>query len=105
MAALYHFKLCRAILVGFRNQLKKDGVCKEGFVGMLEACSEEVPATLSCYNLTSASGHVLKVQIDNDQIFKDDLNGRFPIHFGESSEEERARLFRRQGRVGVEAHL
>ena len=76
MAALYHFKLCRAILVGFRNQLKKDGVCKEGFVGMLEACPEEVPATLNCYSLTSSSGHVLKVQIENDQIFKDDLTGQ-----------------------------
>ena len=40
MAALYHFKLCRAILVGVRKQLKKDGVCKEGFVGMLEACPD-----------------------------------------------------------------
>ena len=76
MAALYHFKLCRAILVGFRNQLKKDGVCKEGFVGMLEACPEEVPATLNCYSLTSSDGHVLKVQIENDQIFKDDLTGQ-----------------------------
>ena len=41
MAALYDFKCCRAMLVGFRNQLNKDGVCKEGFVGMLEACPEK----------------------------------------------------------------
>ena len=76
MAALFHFKLCCAILVGFSNQLKKDGVCKEGFVGMLEACPEELPATLKCYNLTSSDGHVLKVQIENGQVFKDDLTGQ-----------------------------
>jgi hypothetical protein len=29
MAAIYHFKLCRAILVGFRRQLKADGICKD----------------------------------------------------------------------------
>jgi hypothetical protein len=28
-AAIYHFKLCRAILVGFRNQLKVDGCYKD----------------------------------------------------------------------------
>ena len=27
MAAIYHFRLCRAILVGFRRQLKADGIC------------------------------------------------------------------------------
>ena len=37
MASIYHFKLCRAILVGFCRQLQADGVCKDGFVGMLEA--------------------------------------------------------------------
>lgn len=43
---------------------------------MLEACPEEVPATLNCYSLTSSSGHVLKVQIDNDHIYNDDLTGQ-----------------------------
>ena len=48
MAAIYHFKFCRAILVGFRRQLKADGICKDGFVGMLEAGQEktEVMPTL-----------------------------------------------------------
>ena len=79
MAALYHFKLCRAILVGFRNQLRKDGTCKEGVVGMLDAGleREEVPATVSCFNLISSSGQVLKVQIENDKVFRDDLTGQF----------------------------
>ena len=76
MAALYHFTLCRAILVGFRTQLKQDGVCEEGFVGMLEACPEELPATRNCYSLASSDGFVSKVQIENDQIFKDHLTGQ-----------------------------
>ena len=37
---------------------------------------EEVPATLNCYNIASSDGHILKVQIENDQIFKDDLTGQ-----------------------------
>ena len=37
LAAMYHFKLCCAILVGFGHQLKSDGVRKNGFVGMLDA--------------------------------------------------------------------
>ena len=78
MAALYHFKICRAILVGFRNQLRADGVRKDGFVGMLEAGQEreEIPATVCCYNLTSSNGHVLKKQIDNDKTFRDGLAGQ-----------------------------
>ena len=28
-AAIYHFKLCKAILRGFRNQLRRDGVCQD----------------------------------------------------------------------------
>ena len=41
LAAMYRFKLCRAILVGIRRQLKSDGVCKNGFVGMLDATMEK----------------------------------------------------------------
>ena len=33
-AAIYHFKLCRAILVGFRNQMIRDGKCEVGMVGL-----------------------------------------------------------------------
>ena len=35
LAAIYHFKLCKAILVGFREQMKADGKCREGIVGMI----------------------------------------------------------------------
>ena len=81
MAALYHLKLCRAILVGFRNQLRADGVCRDGFVSMLQAGQEreEIPARACCYNLTSSSGHVLKVQVDNDKTFRDDLTGQLLV--------------------------
>ena len=78
MAAVYHFKFCRAILVGFRNQLRKDGVCKDGFVGMLESGMEgkEVPAVLPCFLLTNDKGSILKVQIEIDKVFRDDLTGQ-----------------------------
>ena len=41
MAAMYHFKVCCAILVGFRNQLTRDGKCKEDFIGMLDSLRED----------------------------------------------------------------
>ena len=50
--------------------MKKDGVCKEEFVGMLGACPDDAPATVDCF------GRVLNVQVDNAQIFKDDLTGQ-----------------------------
>ena len=36
MAAVYPAKLCRAILSGFRDQLKRDGYLINGVVGMQE---------------------------------------------------------------------
>ena len=54
MAAVYHFKLCRAILVGFRDQLRKDGTCTHGFVGLLESRTER--ETLPVYKLTDVDG-------------------------------------------------
>ena len=78
MAAVYDFKLCRAILVGFRKQLQKDGLCKDGFVGMLEATMEreDVPATLPCLLFSGENGQVLKVQVSNGETFRDDLTGQ-----------------------------
>ena len=73
MAAIYHFKFCRAILVGFRRQLKADGVCRDGYVGMLDAGQEktEVP----CYHVGYA-GQVFEVEIDGSPIYRDDLTGQ-----------------------------
>ena len=61
---MYHFKLCRAILVGFRDQLRRDGTYSDGFVGMLEAGSAKEQMLLPVFNLTCDDGQVLKVQID-----------------------------------------
>ena len=86
MAAVYHFKLCRAILVGFRNQLRCDGAYKDGFVGMLEAgqeqetlpgnCCGSVGLVDSVYELRGDSGEVMKVQIEHEPVFRDDLTGQ-----------------------------
>ena len=82
MVASYHFKLCRAILVGFRNQLRNDGVCRDGFVGMLEGSMEreDVPAVLPFFNLTNGKGASIKVQIEGGQTFKDNLTGKLLDH-------------------------
>ena len=73
MVAVYHFKLCRAIIVGVRNKSRKDGVCKDGFIGMLESGTEkqEVPAVLPCLHLTNDKGSILKVQVEGDNVFRD----------------------------------
>ena len=65
MGAVYHFKLCRAILVGFMNKQRKNEVCKDGFICMLESGMEkqELPAVLPCSHLTNDKGSVLKVQV------------------------------------------
>ena len=77
MAALNRFKLRRAIQVVFRNQLRKDGVCKDGFIGMLESGMErqELPAVLPCSHLTNGKGSVSNVQGEGDKTFRDDLTG------------------------------
>ena len=70
MAAIYHFKLCRAILVGFRRQLKADGICKDGFVGMMEA--EPIVPLLH----VGLCDHILDVEIDGGTVYRDDLTGQ-----------------------------
>ena len=73
-AAVYHFKLCRAILVGFRAQLRKDGTCTDGFVGILESRME--CDRLPVYKLTDVDGAVLHVQVEGEPVFRDDLTGQ-----------------------------
>ena len=70
MAAIYHFKLCRAILVGLRHQLKADGICKDGVVGMLEA--EPIVPLLH----VGLGDHILDVEIDGGTVYRDDLTGK-----------------------------
>ena len=63
-AAVYDFKLCRATLTGFRDQLRADGLYKDGFIGMLEDRGDR-PDLVPVLHLTDASGAVLKVQVQN----------------------------------------
>ena len=71
MAALYHFKLCRAILVGFRRQLQANGVCKDGSVGMLDAGQEKtefVPSVVPLL-LVGLGDHILDVEADGSPVY------------------------------------
>ena len=65
-------------LVEFKNQLRKDGVSKDGFIGMLESRKErqEVPTVLPCFHFTNDKESVLKVQVKGDKDFWDDLTGQ-----------------------------
>ena len=74
MAAMYDFKLCHAILAGFRDQLRHDGLYKDGFIGMMEdRCEKEL---VPIYHLTDTDGSVLNVQIEGVETYKDDLTGQ-----------------------------
>ena len=74
-AAVYDFKLCKAILIGFRDQLRADGLYKDGFVGIIEDRGEK-PELLPILQLTASDGSILKVQVSGEEIFKDDLTGQ-----------------------------
>ena len=74
MAAIYHFKLCRAILMGFRDQLRKDGTYVDGFVGLLESRAER--EQLPVYKLTDVDGAIFHVQVEDEPIYRDDLTGQ-----------------------------
>ena len=65
-AAVYDFKLCKAILMGFRDQLRADGLYKDGFVGMMEDRGD-VPDVVPVYHLMMQNGPVLKVQVQNEE--------------------------------------
>ena len=73
MTAIYHFTLCRTILAGFGRQLKHDGICRDGYVGMLEAGQEKTEAP--CYHVGYA-GQVFEIDIDGTPIYRDDLAGQ-----------------------------
>ena len=64
-------------MVGFRRQLKADGICKDGYVGMLEASQEnsEVVSPLPLLHV-GCGDHLLDVEIDGGVIYCDDLTGQ-----------------------------
>ena len=82
LAAVYHFKLCRAILVGIRKQLDIDGKTKPGDVGMLDDNFEQDPighgrAGGGClWRFECGKGYVLNMDVVRDgAVHQDDLTG------------------------------
>ena len=67
MAAVYHFKLCRGILVGFRDQPRKDCTYVDGFVGLLESRTDR--ERLPVYKPTDTDGAVLHVQVEGEPLY------------------------------------
>ena len=72
MAAIYHFDLCRAILVGFRKQMVADGKCRDGFMGMMAEPWDDMP--ILHVGMTSAD--VDKAVQNGEEVFKDDMTGQ-----------------------------
>ena len=59
LAAVYDFKLRRAMLVGFRYQLRSDRLYEDGFIGLMEGRfeSERVPVFHLTVCIEGASRH------------------------------------------------
>ena len=74
-AAVYSFKLCRAILVGFKNQLRQDGRYQDGFVGLMESFDRE-QEDFEAYRIADTSGAIFHVHVANEPVFRDDLTGQ-----------------------------
>ena len=77
LAAVYHFKLCRAILVGMRRQLDRDGKTRPGDVGMLDdgwdgECADHGG---DARQLVGRNGCVLNINMASSP-FRDDLTGQ-----------------------------
>ena len=70
-AAVYHFKLCRAILVGFRAQLQADGKVMDGNVGMIDEEMIEIP--LLHVGMTEADVKT----IQPEDVFVDAMTGQY----------------------------
>ena len=71
MAAIYHFDLCKAILIGFRNQMTSDGKCQTGMVGML--AEEDDTATVLHVGMTEAQASRAEAE---GEVFHDDMTGQ-----------------------------
>ena len=67
-AAIYHFKLCRAILMGFKNQMRRGGVCREGFVGTLNAGLEKQSMALAPMFRMTYRDHVFHANIEGARV-------------------------------------
>ena len=61
--------------MGFRDQLRCDGLYKDGFMGILEDRGEK-PDLIPVLHIGASDGSILKVQVQDSEIFKDDLTGQ-----------------------------
>ena len=75
LAAVYHFKLCRAILVGIRRQLDIYGNSRPGEVGMLGNHFEDDCVFEGRRTFVASCGNVLNIDIASSP-YKDDLTGQ-----------------------------
>ena len=78
---MYHIQFCKAILTGFRDQLRADGTYKDGFVGLMETgqqreaivvMSAEIASeegTDKVYQLRDKSGSIMNLQIRSDTVY------------------------------------
>ena len=76
LAAIYHFELCRAILVGFRKQLVSDGICTDGIMGMQMMDSAEDIDDIPLMHIGLSDAEVMKIKTNDEPMFKDDLTGQ-----------------------------
>ena len=65
---------CATILVGSRRQLKPDSVCKDGFVGMLDAEMEKTEVIPVLY--LGISNQIFDVEVNGEKVYRDDLTGQ-----------------------------
>lgn len=75
--AIYPFELCRATLVGFRNQMIADARLRPGSVGL--SCvmfGGEPKAVEELYTFGDRQGNLLKMAITSDEKFIDDHTGQ-----------------------------
>ena len=86
-AAIYPFKLCRAILEGCRNQLRKDGRIHDGMYGIQGLFEEDSAQTLMSSYHDALTGERLSVEESavaervfavhsKDEVFKDSVTGQ-----------------------------
>ncbi len=71
MAAVYPFELCRAILVGCRNQLQKDGIFVAELVGM--HAPEEI---LDILELETNVEQIFNVRVQGKARYRDEITGQ-----------------------------
>ena len=74
LAAIYHFKLCRANLDGFGRQLNFDGVCKDGVVGMLDARMDQTEVLPVLH--VGTVDQIFDIEVDGDKVYRDDSTGQ-----------------------------